>query len=125
MIDLLVTSIVEGGPESVGRMIDCIFGFTTVQFVVCMPGPLINYVLILLPRASTPLSCWSLFVSLYGTWMRARTSQLCHRLSAQFTCRGQIILERPPVHPTNQKATPRLETSYETFFYYISPTFTV
>ncbi|KAJ7840785.1 hypothetical protein B0H13DRAFT_2287012 [Mycena leptocephala] len=31
--DLLVTSLVAGGPESVGRMMDCISGYSTVQFV--------------------------------------------------------------------------------------------
>lgn len=32
--DLMLTSFVTGGPESVGRMIDCISGYSTVQFVV-------------------------------------------------------------------------------------------
>ncbi|KAJ7480638.1 hypothetical protein FB451DRAFT_1238109 [Mycena latifolia] len=32
--DLLLTSLVVGGPESVGRMVDCISGYSTVQFVV-------------------------------------------------------------------------------------------
>ncbi|KAI0314350.1 hypothetical protein OF83DRAFT_1063979 [Amylostereum chailletii] len=35
--DLLVTSFVTGGPESVGRMIDCISGYATVQFVAIYP----------------------------------------------------------------------------------------
>ncbi|KAF8136852.1 hypothetical protein K438DRAFT_1786470 [Mycena galopus ATCC 62051] len=35
--DLLVTSLVVGGPESVGRMIDCISGYSTVQFVGIYP----------------------------------------------------------------------------------------
>ncbi|KAJ7926809.1 hypothetical protein B0H13DRAFT_1599250 [Mycena leptocephala] len=33
-IDLLVTSLVTGGPESAGRMIDCISGYSAVRFVV-------------------------------------------------------------------------------------------
>ncbi|KAJ6472506.1 hypothetical protein C8R45DRAFT_1164217 [Mycena sanguinolenta] len=37
IIDLLVTSLVVGGPESVGRMIDCISGYSTVQFVGIYP----------------------------------------------------------------------------------------
>ncbi|KAJ7436262.1 hypothetical protein B0H11DRAFT_1936851 [Mycena galericulata] len=35
--DLLVTSLVVGGSESVGRMIDCISGYSTVQFVGIYP----------------------------------------------------------------------------------------
>ncbi|KAJ6626259.1 hypothetical protein B0H10DRAFT_548388 [Mycena sp. CBHHK59/15] len=35
--DLLLTSLVVGGPESVGRMIDCISGYSTVQFVGIYP----------------------------------------------------------------------------------------
>ncbi|ESK91856.1 hypothetical protein Moror_10508 [Moniliophthora roreri MCA 2997] len=35
--DLLVTSLVVGGPESVGRMIVCISGYSTVQFVAIYP----------------------------------------------------------------------------------------
>ncbi|GLB38063.1 hypothetical protein LshimejAT787_0411140 [Lyophyllum shimeji] len=35
--DLLVTSLVLGGPESVGRMIDCISGYSAVQFVGIYP----------------------------------------------------------------------------------------
>jgi len=35
--DLLVTSIVTGGNETVGRMIDCISGYSTVQFVGIYP----------------------------------------------------------------------------------------
>ncbi|KAJ7786749.1 hypothetical protein B0H14DRAFT_3583119 [Mycena olivaceomarginata] len=37
IIDLLVTSLVAGGPESVGRMIDCISGYSTVQLVGIYP----------------------------------------------------------------------------------------
>ncbi|TFK31909.1 hypothetical protein BDQ12DRAFT_568405, partial [Crucibulum laeve] len=35
--DLLITSLVTGGPESVGRMITCISGYSTVQFVAIYP----------------------------------------------------------------------------------------
>ncbi|KAF8058536.1 hypothetical protein FPV67DRAFT_1428300 [Lyophyllum atratum] len=35
--DLLVTSLVVGGPESIGRMIDCISGYSAVQFVGIYP----------------------------------------------------------------------------------------
>lgn len=37
--DLLVTSLVTGGPESVGRMVSCISGYSSVQFVVCVLYP--------------------------------------------------------------------------------------
>jgi hypothetical protein len=37
IIDLLITSLVTGGNETVGRMVDTISGYSTVQFVVCSP----------------------------------------------------------------------------------------
>ncbi|EKM49733.1 uncharacterized protein PHACADRAFT_265383 [Phanerochaete carnosa HHB-10118-sp] len=39
--DLLVTSIVTGGNETVGRMVDCISGYAAVQFVGIYPTLLI------------------------------------------------------------------------------------
>ncbi|KAG7093443.1 hypothetical protein E1B28_007121 [Marasmius oreades] len=87
--DLLVTSLVVGGPESVGRMIICISGYSTVQFVAIYPT-----LMIVILRESI----WNSENEDLDQVMSVSEAQFCGRLGSLESGSGGIRVSVKPVN---------------------------